>query len=181
MLLPFVMAGFCFALLCTVLVKHLFLLNTSCLVQKVGYLLFNTMKWEILQLHYWLECVLKWPLNLSCSQFPGRIFSNVQDGARLDIVMNGFWGEGQSVHLLMFIFNSFAPSKLMQPVSYQLAIRNMKTWRREHMEKGSEKLSMLHLLLWLCQPPVDWLMRQHIFTNILLPCCLISEGMSILL
>ena len=30
--------------------------------------------------------------------------SNVQDGAILDIVMNGFWGEGQGVHLLMFIF-----------------------------------------------------------------------------
>ena len=28
--------------------------------------------------------------------------ANTQDGARLDIVMNGFWGEDQSVHLSTF-------------------------------------------------------------------------------
>ena len=36
--------------------------------------------------------------------------ANVQDGARLDIVMNGFWGRGQSVHFLIPCFNPFAPS-----------------------------------------------------------------------
>ena len=95
--------------------------------------------------------------------------ANVQDGAGLDIVMNGFWGEGQSMHLLLSVFLVHLLHQ-MQPVPYQLAIRSMKTQRREHVDKGFEKLSMLHLLLWLCQPLVDWLMRQHIFINILLPC-----------
>ena len=30
--------------------------------------------------------------------------TNVQDSVRLDIIMNGFWEEGQSVHLLMSVF-----------------------------------------------------------------------------
>ena len=64
----------------------------------------------------------------------------------------------------------------IQPVPYQVAMKNTKTWRREYMAKGCKRLSMLHLahlLLWLHQPPVDWLMRQHIFINILLRYCLI--------
>ena len=93
--------------------------------------------------------------------------------------MNGFWGESERAFVDVHVFNPFTPSNAASSVPCQLAIRSLKTQRGEHMDKGFDKLSMLHLLLWLCQPPVDWLMRQHIFINVLLPCCLINRGMSI--
>ena len=104
--------------------------------------------------------------------------ANVQDGARLDIAMNGFWGGGQSVHLLMFVFSTHLLHQML-PVLYLLVIRSMKTSRKERMVNGFRKLSMLRLLLWLCRPPVDWLMRQPTFINVLLLCYLASEGMNI--
>ena len=64
--------------------------------------------------------------------------ANVQDGARLDIVMNGFWGGGQSVRLLMSVFLILLLHQML-PVPCQLAIRSMKTQRREHMVKGLGK------------------------------------------
>ena len=64
--------------------------------------------------------------------------ANVQGGARLDIVMNGFWGWGQNVNLLMSLFLIHLLHQ-MQPVLHQLAIRSMKTQRREHIVKGFEK------------------------------------------
>ena len=51
--------------------------------------------------------------------------ANIQDGARLYIVMNGFWGS-QSMHLLMSMILIHLLHQL-QPVPYQLAIRSMKT------------------------------------------------------
>ena len=67
--------------------------------------------------------------------------ANIQDGARLDIVMNGFWGEGQSMPLLMsvFLIHLLHP---MLPVPCLLAIRSMKTSRKELMDKRSERVSM---------------------------------------
>ena len=78
-------------------------------------------------------------------------------GTRLDIVMNGFWGGSEREFvdvrsLLTFLIHLLHQK---QPVLYQLATRSMKTQRGEHMDKGFEKLSMVHLLLWLCQPLVD--------------------------
>ena len=108
MLLPCIMAGFHFAFLHSVLVEQLFLLNTLYLILKVGYFLFDTIKWEILKLHYWVKCGLKWPLNLSYSQFSTINFlstANLQDGATLDIDINWFCKEGNSIHLLIFSFN----------------------------------------------------------------------------
>ena len=83
------------------------------------------------------------------------------------------------IYCLIFEFLSICSIKCMQPVPYQVAIRNTKTWRREYMAKGCKRLSMLHLvhlLLWLHQPLVDWPMRQQFFINILLHCCLVSGG-----
>ena len=54
--------------------------------------------------------------------------ANVQDGARLDIVMNGFWGEGQSMPLSMFVF-LIDLLHLMLPVHCMLVIRSIKTSR----------------------------------------------------
>ena len=64
--------------------------------------------------------------------------ANVQDGARLDIVMNGFWGGGQSVRLLMSVFLILLLHQML-PVPCQLAIRSMRTQRRELMVKGFGK------------------------------------------
>ena len=71
--------------------------------------------------------------------------ANVQDGARLNIVMNGFGGEGQCMPLLMSVFLIHLHHPLL-PVNYLLAIRSMKTSRKELMDKGFERMSM-HLLL----------------------------------
>ena len=72
--------------------------------------------------------------------------ANVQDGARLDIAMNGFGGEGQSMHLLMFVslINLLHP---MLQILYLHVTRSMKTSRRELMDSGFKKLNMLLLLL----------------------------------
>ena len=105
--------------------------------------------------------------------------TNVQNSVRLDIVMNRLWGQVRvCMHLLMLVFLIHLLHQT-QPVPHQLAISSMKTRRREHMGKGSKRLSMLHLLLWLCWPLVKWLMRQLIFMIALLSYCLISEGMNI--
>ena len=107
--------------------------------------------------------------------------ANLQDGAKLDIAVNRFWGgRSECVFVDVCIFSQYAPSNPASslPICYK---RSMKTRRREYMDKRFEKLNMLHLLLWLSWLPVDWLMRQHIFINILLPCGLISGMMSILL
>ena len=64
--------------------------------------------------------------------------ANVQDGARLDIVMNGFWGGGQSVRLSMSVFLILLLHQML-PVPCQLAIRSMRIQRRELMVKGSGK------------------------------------------
>ena len=71
---------------------------------------------------------------------------------------------GRSEHTLNFVdvrvFNPFAPSNAAGSLS--ACYKKHETQRREHIDEGFEKLSILHLLLWLCQPSVDWLMRQHI-------------------
>ena len=46
--------------------------------------------------------------------------------------MNGFWRGGQSLYLLMSVFLIHLLHQT-QPVPYQLAIRSMKTQRREHI------------------------------------------------
>ena len=50
-------------------------------------------------------------------------YANVQDGARLNIVMNGFWGKGPSMRLWMseFLIHLL---HLTVPVPYLLAIRS---------------------------------------------------------
>ena len=86
------------------------------------------MKHEILQLH----CLLKF-----CSQIATEpdlhpvsqeeyilSISNVQDGASLDIVMNGFWGKDQSMHLLLFIFLIHLLHQIL-PVLYLHAVWSM--------------------------------------------------------
>ena len=66
----------------------------------------------------------------------------VQDGARLDTVMNGFCGGGQSVPLLMSVFLIHL-LHLILPVPYLLVIRSVRTSRKELIDNGSVRLSML--------------------------------------
>ena len=82
--------------------------------------------------------------------------ANVQDGARLDIVMNGFWGEDQSVLLLMSVFLIHL-LHLMLPVPYLLVIRSTRTSRKEFICEN-ELASFTPVVI--CQPLVDWLIRQ---------------------
>ena len=93
MLLPCVMAGFCFALLHTVLVEHLFLLNTPYPALKVGYLLFDTRDLAATLLTEAFSQVTTEPeLPLVSQEDFSLSTANLQDGARLDIAMNRFWG-----------------------------------------------------------------------------------------
>ena len=101
--------------------------------------------------------------------------ANVQDGARLDIVMNGFGGEGQNMYLLMFAFSIHLLHPML-PVLCLRAIGSMKTSRRELMDNRFERLIMVHLPLWSCLPLEDWLMRPLTFLNVRLPFWLVSGG-----
>ena len=123
------MAGFCFTLLHTVLAKYLFLLNMPYLVLKVGYLLFDTMP-EIRDLTATLltEVCSQVATEAELQPISQKEFSlstaNVQDGDKLNIAINGFWGRSE-LAFLMFIF-LIRLLHQMQPLPYQLAIRSKK-------------------------------------------------------
>lgn len=70
----------------------------------------------------------------------------MQDGARLDIVMNRFFrGEGQSMYLLIFVFSiHFLHVMLLVPCLP--VIRSMKMSRREPMAKIVYSLYLENIL-----------------------------------
>ena len=66
--------------------------------------------------------------------------------------MNGFWGEGQSVHLLMFKF-SIHLLHPMPSVLYLRATRSMKTLREVEYMPYLPPWSCLQLGVWSIRPP----------------------------
>ena len=76
--------------------------------------------------------------------------ANTQDGARLDIVMNGFWG-GRSEHAFVdvCVFNPFAPSNTTSSLS--TCYKKHENIKKELMDNVSERLNTPCLHLWLCQ------------------------------
>ena len=71
--------------------------------------------------------------------------ANSQEGAQLDIVMNGFWG-GRSERCFVDVraFNPYAQSNVN---SISAAYRRHKNIKGEHMARGCGKLNTLHLHL----------------------------------
>ena len=66
--------------------------------------------------------------------------ANTQDGARLDIVMNGFWGGRSERVFQVSMFTSLITLlHPIPPVLYLRATRNMKTSRKELMDNVSGK------------------------------------------
>ena len=84
--------------------------------------------------------------------------ANTQDGARLDIVMNGFWGGDQSVLLLTFVFSTHL-LLLITPVLYLHVTKNMKTLRKELMVNASKKMNTPLLHPWFCPQQGALLMK----------------------
>ena len=73
--------------------------------------------------------------------------ANSQEGARLDIVINGFWGgRSERCFVDVRVFNPYMPNPMLIP-SLQLTDA-MRTLKGEHMVRGCGKLNMLllHLL-----------------------------------
>ena len=72
--------------------------------------------------------------------------ANVQDGARLDIAMNGLWGgRSECVFVDVRIFNPLAQSNAANSLS--ACYKKHVTSKRELMDNGFEKLNVLPLLL----------------------------------
>ena len=67
---------------------------------------------------------------------------NIQDGARLHVAMNGFWGIDQSVLFLMFASSIHLPP-LMPLAPSLLVIGNMRMLGRKLMNREFMRLSML--------------------------------------
>ena len=104
--------------------------------------------------------------------------ANTQDGARLDIVMNGFWGEDQSVLLLTYVFSTHL-LLLTTPVLYLHVTKSMKTSRKELMVNASEKMNTPLLHLWFCPQQGALLMKPLFSTNIWLLFCPTNGEMNI--
>ena len=75
--------------------------------------------------------------------------ANTQDGARLDIDMNGFWGgRSERAFVDVRVFNPFAPSNISSSLSS--CYKKHENIKKELMDNASERLKTPRLHLWLC-------------------------------
>jgi len=95
--------------------------------------------------------------------------SNIQDGARLDVATNGFWGsQSERCFIDVRVFN---PYNMLLPINvshFLLPTGSMKTSSVVLMAKGLERWNMPLLHLLFCR---GYLMKPPFSTNVWLPFC----------
>ena len=95
--------------------------------------------------------------------------SNIQDGARLDIAANGFWGgQYKRTYFDIRVFNPLAPSHRQHSLpSCYTGLK--KIFKNALMNRELGRSNTLHLLHWFSLPQVDWQTRQTCFIIVLHP------------
>ena len=92
--------------------------------------------------------------------------SNTQDGTRLDVVMNGFWGVVNQRNALLMSEFSILMLPQISALHCLLPIKSMRTSNGVLMANISEKLNTPHSFPWFFLLLEVWLMKPLPFTNI---------------
>ena len=105
--------------------------------------------------------------------------ANVQDGARLDIIMTGFWGgRSERGFVDVHVFNPFAPSNAASSLSACYKHENSKKRAYDQRIREIEHASFTPVVM-SATGGLAHEANVFINVNVLLPCCLISGGMNI--